>query len=192
VVAHTQFKEKIGYRLREGDFIKFGKVVFKIKEMKADTFLKNKNNKQLLNVNTKKEKTIFDPNQSINNSHHHSQNEEEEENNNNNNYNKKEVYNKEFNYETNNKKKYLPKCRICLMEDNEIDNPLISLPCACRGSLRFLHIQCLQRWFKSKLNTKTFNFMIVHSFKSLECDICKQDIPGIYNNYILFNLIYLF
>lgn len=49
---------------------------------------------------------------------------------------------------TNNKEEQ-PVCRICLMEDNEIDNPLFS-PCKCSGSMRFIHHECLKTWFASK------------------------------------------
>jgi len=42
-----------------------------------------------------------------------------------------------------------PVCRICLMEDNEADNPLIT-PCKCSGSMRFIHHACLKTWFHGK------------------------------------------
>lgn len=158
ILGHTQFRDKLGYKLREGDYIKLGKVIFKIKEMKVD-------DEQIINVKSKmqkslkKDKTVGDLNRLMT----------------------EPIYQ---NHDTQTAKicknpKYLPKCRICLTEDNEIDNPMITLPCSCRGSLRFLHIECLQRWLKSKLSSKIFNFLIVHSFKALECDICKQEIPGI-------------
>ena len=37
-----------------------------------------------------------------------------------------------------NNKEEMPVCRICLMEDNEIDNPLFC-PCKCSGSMRYIH-----------------------------------------------------
>jgi len=67
-------------------------------------------------------------------------------------------------------------CRVCLSE-NEDDNPLIS-PCHCTGSCKYIHLECLRHWFKAKVVTKTLNFLIVHIFKNLECDICKKNIPG--------------
>jgi hypothetical protein len=69
------------------------------------------------------------------------------------------------------------KCRICLMEDNEQDNPLIRLPCKCRGSMKSIHLICMQQWLRSKITTKSLNFLTVHSFKNIECEICKQSIP---------------
>jgi hypothetical protein len=70
------------------------------------------------------------------------------------------------------------KCRICLMEDNEQDNPLIRLPCKCRGSMKSIHLICMQQWLRSKMTSKSLNFLTVHSFKNIECEICKQSIPG--------------
>jgi hypothetical protein len=40
----------------------------------------------------------------------------------------------------------VPVCRICLMEDNDTDNPLIT-PCKCLGSMGFIHHACLKTWF---------------------------------------------
>ena len=37
-----------------------------------------------------------------------------------------------------------PQCRICFAAANE-DDPLIS-PCACKGSLEFVHASCLDKW----------------------------------------------
>ena len=39
-----------------------------------------------------------------------------------------------------------PACRICLAEEEETSNPLIS-PCKCAGSMRFIHHLCLKTWF---------------------------------------------
>jgi len=39
-----------------------------------------------------------------------------------------------------------PTCRICYGEgDQGVDDPLIS-PCLCRGSMRFVHVSCLNAW----------------------------------------------
>lgn len=46
-------------------------------------------------------------------------------------------------------KSELPVCRICLMEENEIDNPLFA-PCKCSGSMRHIHHGCLKTWFHNK------------------------------------------
>ncbi|CDW75264.1 fha domain [Stylonychia lemnae] len=36
-------------------------------------------------------------------------------------------------------------CRICLGEENDIDNELIN-PCKCAGTMKYIHLQCLQEW----------------------------------------------
>lgn len=159
VIKNTAFKDKIGYRLREGDVIKLGKVVFKIKEIRVDEKPKNSEANQN-NLQYLKDKTVAD----------------------NNNRELENINNPPDNLYENNKQKKKnsqAKCRICLMEDGDFDNPLINLPCSCKGSMRHIHVSCLQRWLKSKLVSKTLNHMVVHSFKNLECEICKHPIPGI-------------
>lgn len=36
----------------------------------------------------------------------------------------------------------LPLCRICLSEENNIENPLFS-PCKCKGTMKYIHLTCL-------------------------------------------------
>jgi E3 ubiquitin-protein ligase DOA10 len=36
-------------------------------------------------------------------------------------------------------------CRICLDESDTPENPFIS-PCKCDGSMKFIHLTCLQEW----------------------------------------------
>lgn len=41
-------------------------------------------------------------------------------------------------------------CKICLSEEEDpINDPLIT-PCKCDGTMRYLHINCLKEWIKSK------------------------------------------
>mmetsp|Transcript_45488 Transcript_45488/g.38340 ORF Transcript_45488/g.38340 Transcript_45488/m.38340 type:complete len:86 (-) Transcript_45488:126-383(-) len=47
-------------------------------------------------------------------------------------------------------------CRICLCENFTADNPLVNL-CLCSGSVKFMHIGCLQDWLKARLNVRTTN-----------------------------------
>jgi hypothetical protein len=41
-------------------------------------------------------------------------------------------------------------CRICLAEDSDHDNPMIS-PCKCSGTMKFIHLECLKEWLSCKL-----------------------------------------
>ena len=179
VIRNTNFKENEGYRLRDGDIIKLGKVIFKVKEIKVEAKhkLKNKSENKIPvnNVNLNK-----------NNNQIKDRTMAENKNNNLNQFTNRqliEISGNLKNYDLINdipkgkrKKIIIPQCRICLMEDNENDNPLIN-PCSCIGSVRYIHVDCIRKWLKSKIITKTFNFLIVHSFKNLECELCKKTFP---------------
>lgn len=52
-------------------------------------------------------------------------------------------------------------CRICLIDDSTISNPLMS-PCNCTGSVAYIHLACLRMWFKSALNSKDENGVICY------------------------------
>lgn len=67
-------------------------------------------------------------------------------------------------------------CRICLMEENTEENPLIK-PCKCSGSMGLIHIECLQRWFSTKVATREQNNSTCYSWKSPKCELCKFDYP---------------
>ena len=41
-----------------------------------------------------------------------------------------------------------PTCRICLSEDQEKENPMIS-PCKCDGTMKYIHYLCLKEWLQS-------------------------------------------
>lgn len=69
-----------------------------------------------------------------------------------------------------------PVCRICLMEDNEVDNPLFA-PCKCSGSMRFIHHGCLKTWFANKRIVKPSNIVTTYFWKNLECELCKTAYP---------------
>nr|GEW70579.1 RING/FYVE/PHD zinc finger superfamily protein [Tanacetum cinerariifolium] len=58
--------------------------------------------------------------------------------------------------------KKLTQCRICHDEDEDTN---MEAPCSCRGSLKYAHRKCVQRWCNEKGNT--------------ECEICLQPFkPG--------------
>lgn len=190
VIKNTSFKENEGYRLRDGDIIKLGKVIFKVKEIKVDqkTRIKpqtfqhqisennpNFTNKNYPNNNLIKDRTIADLRNNNQLSNRQQIEFTQHENNHTNNKNQSTKYLEEI-PKGKRRKAVIPQCRICLMEDNEQSNPLIN-PCNCIGSVRFIHVECIRKWLKSKITTKMFNFLIVHSFKSLECELCKKAFP---------------
>lgn len=80
-------------------------------------------------------------------------------------------------------------CRICLGDNNEDDDPLIS-PCHCSGSLQFVHLGCLQKWVKSKLNIQENKNLITIYWKNLNCELCKTQFPlNVTNNGTIHSLI---
>ncbi|VFQ99959.1 unnamed protein product [Cuscuta campestris] len=56
----------------------------------------------------------------------------------------------------------LVECRICHEEDEDLN---MEMPCSCRGSLKYVHRRCVQRWCNEKRDTV--------------CEICHQQFkPG--------------
>ena len=54
-------------------------------------------------------------------------------------------------------------CRICYMEEEDPENPLIQ-PCICSGSMKYIHLLCC-----------------VYIIKEVECELCKTKFPDIIN-----------
>lgn len=67
-------------------------------------------------------------------------------------------------------------CRICLSEMFSPENPLIS-PCKCGGTMKYIHLKCLQQCLMSKLTTKSSDCVLSFSWKKLGCDLCKKTYP---------------
>lgn len=67
-------------------------------------------------------------------------------------------------------------CRICLSEMYVNENPLIS-PCKCMGTMKYIHLNCLQMCLKSKINTRSSEFALSFSWKTMSCDLCRKPYP---------------
>ena len=67
-------------------------------------------------------------------------------------------------------------CRICLSCDNSKENPLVST-CVCKGSMKFVHVNCLKVWLGFKLTTKILTNLTSYLWKSFDCEICKHSYP---------------
>ena len=67
-------------------------------------------------------------------------------------------------------------CRICLSDSQTDSNPLIS-PCKCAGTMKFIHIDCLQEWLRSRLNCRTSGVSVSYFWQTLDCELCKEDFP---------------
>ncbi len=71
----------------------------------------------------------------------------------------------------------LQTCRICLGDQSDESDPFFS-PCQCSGTMKFIHVLCLQKWLKSKLHIKQTSFSTSVYWKTLECELCKTTYPS--------------
>ena len=69
-------------------------------------------------------------------------------------------------------------CRICYMEEDDIENPLLQ-PCICSGSMKFIHLLCLKHWISTRSCVKidTTENCSVYIIKEVECELCKTKFP---------------
>lgn len=167
-----------GYNLKEGMILKFGKSKFLVKEISAKSKDLNDDKKEIvINSQNKDEKKQPDakgnPNLLVN----------EDINNIN-----VPIATEEINLHVSPRERYLIKefqetnkeklaenliCRICQSDENTKENPLIS-PCKCTGSIKYIHINCIQEWYKNKMIVKSHLNATSYIIKNLECELCKQ------------------
>jgi hypothetical protein len=117
------------YHLLEGDYIKLGRVFFRLKEINMG-------------------KTPFEE--------------------------------PKFSSRSSRQAKEFSPCRICLSDNFEEDDPLIS-PCHCIGSLKYIHLRCLKEWLNSKVNLKMAETYTYISWEKLECELCKSSLSCKFN-----------
>ena len=89
----------------------------------------------------------------------------------------------------NNSKINKPLCRICYGDDSSDENPLIC-PCICKGSMKYIHYECLKNWLNSKIeediSVDSENpevDVITYNRKDISCELCKEKFP----DYIKYN-----
>ena len=68
-------------------------------------------------------------------------------------------------------------CKICCCDDIEPDNPLIS-PCKCIGSMKFIHLKCLQKWLQSKITSRSSGSVTSYFWSDFVCELCKTVLPS--------------
>ena len=82
------------------------------------------------------------------------------------------------NMQETNKQQQNKTCRICYLEEEDANNPLIQ-PCICSGSMKYIHLNCLKKW----LNTTVFikieskELCNIYLYKKAECELCKTIFP---------------
>ena len=97
----------------------------------------------------------------------------------------------------NNMQKTKPTCRICYGEDSCEENPLIC-PCICKGSMKYIHYQCLKNWLNAKIeeelsedSTERNPDCITYNRKDISCELCKEKFPDyIIHNNIYYNILF--
>ena len=95
------------------------------------------------------------------------------------------------------KNKNKPSCRICYGEDTNEENPLIC-PCICKGSMKYIHYQCLRNWLNSKIEEEfseetieNNQDCISYNRKEIACELCKEKFPDyIIHNNIYYNILF--
>ena len=63
-------------------------------------------------------------------------------------------------------------CRFCWSDESTEENPCI-VPCKCKGSVGFVHFECLRNWLSTKLQRKETENLVSMYWKTFECEICK-------------------
>ena len=77
------------------------------------------------------------------------------------------------------KKTKLPKlCKICYGEEEDQENPLVQ-PCQCSGTLKYIHLNCLKHWLNTRscIKLEGNDRFISFLVKQIECEICKAKYP---------------
>lgn len=70
----------------------------------------------------------------------------------------------------------MSECRICF----GIETDVLLRPCMCKGSIMFVHQNCLLQWLKSKYPA-TYQTLIRHpksGSTGLKCELCKYEYKG--------------
>ncbi|CAD8068544.1 unnamed protein product [Paramecium sonneborni] len=148
VKSLKQKNDQSGYQLKQNDYIKLGRVRFRIREINCS------------NANSYIQETPIEPqlqkfvsDKSLNILNIHTQEDEQ-------------IQSEE------------PQCRICYNDaQTDLNNPLIDC-CKCQGSVKYIHLNCLQIWLQNKLQAKTTKFSVSFQWKQFECEVCKAPIPN--------------
>ena len=88
-----------------------------------------------------------------------------------------------------------PTCRICYGEDSNEVNPLIC-PCICKGSMKYIHYDCLKNWLNSKIEEEMLMDhddkevdVISYNRKDISCELCKERLPDyVKHNDLFYNI----
>eukprot|EP01055_Gregarina_sp_Pseudo9_P003299 Gregarina_sp_Pseudo_9__3298@NODE_347_length_3093_cov_7_685003_g327_i0_p1_GENE_NODE_347_length_3093_cov_7_685003_g327_i0NODE_347_length_3093_cov_7_685003_g327_i0_p1_ORF_typecomplete_len893_score149_29YopYscD_cpl/PF16697_5/7_1e02YopYscD_cpl/PF16697_5/34YopYscD_cpl/PF16697_5/4_4e10FHA/PF00498_26/7FHA/PF00498_26/7_7e10RINGv/PF12906_7/2_2e12Fer2_4/PF13510_6/0_19zfRING_2/PF13639_6/0_61_NODE_347_length_3093_cov_7_685003_g327_i03223000 len=68
-------------------------------------------------------------------------------------------------------------CRICLLEGGVDDDPLVRA-CQCKGSIMYVHLDCLRHWVNGRLNLTEDPARSCCFIRQLQCELCKSPYPS--------------
>lgn len=181
------------FKLNEGDIIKIGKIIIRIRKIK---FNKNKKNKKTANNssdclssissdnNLKEIGTNLETNNNKNNNNSDDKSDDDlflfknniKEDNINENENSEAKNNEEQHLKSEETSQKI--CRICYLEDDMDTNPLIQ-PCQCSGSMKYIHLNCLKQWIGTRncINIERSEFCSIFLIKEIDCELCKNNLP---------------
>ena len=151
------------YKVNEGDILKLGRITAIVKEIKINNQTNNNNNKFSENLD-KENKNELSFNTNVN-------------------YRETNIISNGIltnGNEVEKKEKKIKKkiCRICYIEDDTEENPLIQ-PCICSGSMKYIHLNCLKHWIstKSLIKIEGNQNYTKYKIKPVECELCKSKLP---------------
>jgi len=67
-------------------------------------------------------------------------------------------------------------CRICLTEEDDDDDDPFIAPCACKGTIKHIHLGCLRHWIRDRLNWSDAS-VGSYFYRALPCELCKAIYP---------------
>lgn len=65
-------------------------------------------------------------------------------------------------------------CRICLDEEETVDNPIIQ-PCNCTGTMKNVHLLCFKEWISRQVTQKKSPNLLSIVWKKLRCELCNTE-----------------
>ena len=160
------------YKINEGDILKLGRITAIVREIKLNSENDNYNIKTNEKFQVIKKDLSYNTNLNYKETNIVSNGIE---------INANEIENKE-------KRKKKKICRICYIEDDTDENPLIQ-PCICSGTMRYIHLDCLKQWIgtKSLIKLESNDKCTIYKIKPVECELCKSKLPDyVKHNNILY------
>ena len=68
-------------------------------------------------------------------------------------------------------------CRFCLQQETATHDYMVA-PCGCTGSVRLVHLSCLQKWVQSRCSIKISGICTTYHWKNTNCEVCHKNLPG--------------